>query len=207
MKRRRTEKESKGGRWRNRDQESMAAPSSSLSLPSLCLPFLSPLLLPPHATLSPLSCSPLSLPPLSASPPSSHCALHPPLPHSPARSCSIWEGLPGLASLQCRGGQGVSFSTMLWRMVHQEKRVYQVCGLVFVCVSHSEGEARHLQVDMVGIHHGRAAVDESDVMDECDGGGVVGRFICDHCVFTCPQSSHSADGRVTRWHGSFPATN
>lgn len=63
------------------------------------------------------------------------------LPPSPAQNCSIWEGLLGLASLQCRKGQGGCFSTMRWRMVHQEKRVYQVCGFLFACVGDPEGVA------------------------------------------------------------------
>lgn len=63
------------------------------------------------------------------------------LPRSPAQSRSIWEGLLGLASLQCREGQGGCFTTMRWRMVHQEKRVYQVCGYLFACVGDPEGVA------------------------------------------------------------------
>lgn len=50
-------------------------------------------------------------------------------------------------------------------MVHQEKRVYQVCGFIFVCVDDSRGVAIYLQVYMIGIHHGRAAVDESAILD------------------------------------------
>lgn len=56
-------------------------------------------------------------------------------------------------------------------MVHQEKRVYQVCGFVFVRVSDCEGAvygASYLQVYRIGIQHGRAAVDESAIMDEVD---------------------------------------
>lgn len=59
-----------------------------------------------------LSCS-------HVSPPSPICCLSPPRsvipsshPRSPARSCGIREGLLGLVSLQCRGGQDGCFSTM-----------------------------------------------------------------------------------------------
>lgn len=156
----------------------MAALSSSVSpLPS---PFLPPPPLPSLPTLS--SPAPTFPPPLSAASPLPLTALSS-LPRSPARSCSIWEGLLGLASLQCREGQGGCFSTMRWRMVHQEKRVYQVCGFVFVCVCDSEGVA-YLQMYMVGIHHGWAAADESAIMDEwmCD---CEVEWVCSCLIFTC----------------------
>ena len=73
----------------------VAALSSSISP---CPPsFFSPPPLPPRPTLS--SPVPTLLPPLLSLMPLSSL---PSLPPSPEWSCSIWEGLLGLASLQCR---------------------------------------------------------------------------------------------------------
>lgn len=73
-------------------------------------------------------------------------------------------------------------------MVHQEKRVYQVCGFVFVCVTVSEGVAYvALQVYVKGSHHGRAAVDDSVIMvSRCVGVFICGLYLC-ISVFTSPQ--------------------
>ena len=107
--------ESKIERWRNRaDQEIGGSTEQHLtSLP----PFLSPPLLPSLPTLS----SPASTLPSHSSPccfsllPSPLSSALPPSFVSPVRTCSIWEGLLGLASLQCRGGQDGCLSTMRWK--------------------------------------------------------------------------------------------
>lgn len=65
---------------------------------------------------------------------------------------------------------------MRWRMVHQEKRVYQVCVFVFVCARDSDGGAWQVQVNM--RYHGQAAV--RDIMDECEV-----TWVCSYAIFTC----------------------
>ncbi len=150
------------------------------STPTLTPPSLSPPL-PPLPTLS--SPAPSPTPSLCCLPPLPSPLSPPSLPRSPARSCSIWECLLGLAPLQCREGQDGWFSTMLWRMVHQEKRVYQVCGFVFVCVGDLEGVAWSVifftGIYVIGFHHRGAAVDESAIMDE-----TVRWWVCSSVIFT-----------------------
>lgn len=111
--------------------------------------------------------------------PLSSLLLHPSLPASLAllHGAAVYErGLLGLASLQCREGKGGSFTTMRWRMVHQEKRVYQVCDCAFACFRCPGGNvslcvASFVQAFLTGIH--QAAL-------MC--GGVC---VCPDAIFSC----------------------